>query len=539
MSYFEFPHTRNYEGDLGYIIKMLTELTLKYNDFFQYNSIKFADPLQWDITKQYEAYTIVFDYDSGYSYISKRPIPTGVNITNPDYWCLVGPLIIDAQARASIDLILRFIANRFDSTNIATAVRTAGQYVVAGGRLLKITATINIGEAYTVGYNCIETTVENMIADRFPIGTADITDGAVTTTKLADGSVTGSKIAQHTIYKEDIANDKYIFIGDSFNADNHYSWGKKIVAKLGLTLGTNAWVVATPGGGMGNGLILPDVQTLANSMSSSDKNTITKIVMVFGANDWSQTEANIVTGIVNLENYLVSHFPNAEITLVAAQWGYLNATYRQGLLTAYNTYAVAVKKIKFIDKQFILMLDPYFIETDMVHPTDTCTTNIAASLISIMQGGSGWTKYYTGLRAVADTSVSGASSGNLFIYGDITPAGTHIYRKDPDPITFNNGVIIGNTGIQLGVIDCTNDTSLNNFFQREAEIDIVCKANWNNGNGWNYDSINGRLKIIKRSDNDHIWDIFFYNDSYREGSYNIKVYNLYLKFDCLLDYTKT
>ena len=36
MSYFEFPQTRNYEGDLGYIIKKLMELTDKYNIFFKY-----------------------------------------------------------------------------------------------------------------------------------------------------------------------------------------------------------------------------------------------------------------------------------------------------------------------------------------------------------------------------------------------------------------------------------------------------------------------------------------------------------------------
>lgn len=539
MAYFEFPHTRNYDGDLGFIIKTIIELTNKYNDFFAYNSIKFADPLQWDITKQYEAYTIVFDYDSGYSYISKRPIPVGINITNPDYWCLVGPLIIDAQARASIDLILRFVANIYESGTTATAVRNPGDYVVVNGSLYQVTSIINIGETYTDGYNMTGTTVENMILDQFPIDSSKIVDGAVTNTKIADGAVTGAKIAQHTIYKEDMANDKYIFIGDSFNADNHYSWGKKVVAKLGLTLGTNAWVVATPGGGMGNGLILPDVQTLANSLSSGDKNTITKIVMIFGSNDWGQAEANITNGIVNLENYLVSTFPNAEIYLIAAQWGYLNATYRQGLLTAYNTYASSVKKIKFIDKQFILMLDPYFVEKDMVHPTDSCTTNIASSVISIINGGSGWTKYYSALRAVISTSAFGGTS-SYTIYGDITPAGTHIWHDDPTGVIFNPRVTITHTGTQIGVIDCTNDTSLNNFFQRQAIIPIAgftLRRNTNNLNS--YDVFKGRLIITKRSDNDHIWDVVLASDTIFDGAYNINMEGLYLTFDYLLDYCKT
>lgn len=31
MAYFEFPHTRSYEGDLGYIIKNMTKLIDEYN----------------------------------------------------------------------------------------------------------------------------------------------------------------------------------------------------------------------------------------------------------------------------------------------------------------------------------------------------------------------------------------------------------------------------------------------------------------------------------------------------------------------------
>lgn len=538
MSYFEFPHTRNYEGDLGFVIKKIIELTEKYNDFFAYNSIKFADPLQWDITKQYEAYTIVFDYATEYSYISKRPVPIGVNITNSDYWVLVGPLIIDAQARASIDNILRFIANNFESSNIATVVHQVGEYLVSNGKLYKVTALINIGEGITEGYNVTATTVENMIEDQFPIGSDKIAGGAITISKIANGAVTNEKIAQHSIYKEKLASDKYIFIGDSFNADNHYSWGKKIVARLGLTLGTNAWVVAVPGGGMGNGLILPEVQTLANSMSATDKNTVTKIMMVFGANDWNQAEANIANGLVALENYLVATFPNAEITLVASQWGYLNATYRQGLLSAYNIYATTVKKIKFIDKQFILMLDPYFIEQDMVHPTEQCNANLAFSLISILQGGSGWTKYYSALKAEFDTKPYGGNLDNYTFFGDITPAGTHVWINDRNGIQFaNTPLALSRSGVQFGVMDCSApaNTYLNNLFQREAEIPTLAFVRTPSNT---YHVLKATIVITKRA-NDHIWDLVIKNDTVINGSFDIQVAGLYLGFNVYLDYTKT
>ena len=163
MAYFEFPHTRTYDGDLGFVIKKLIELTEHYDMFFKYNSIKFADPLQWDITKQYEAYTIVFDYDSGYSYISKQPVPAGIGLNNPDFWCLVGPLIIDSWARTEILTILSFIANIYETGTTATAVRNPDDFVVVNGALYQVTSLINIGETYTSGYNITPTTIENMI----------------------------------------------------------------------------------------------------------------------------------------------------------------------------------------------------------------------------------------------------------------------------------------------------------------------------------------------------------------------------------------
>ena len=50
MSYFEFPQTRNYDGDLGWIIKRVEELTDAYNNFFDLNKITFHDPINWSIT---------------------------------------------------------------------------------------------------------------------------------------------------------------------------------------------------------------------------------------------------------------------------------------------------------------------------------------------------------------------------------------------------------------------------------------------------------------------------------------------------------
>ena len=163
MSYFEFPHTRNYEGDLGFIIKKVIELDTNYNTFFKYNTIKFADPIEWDITRQYPPFMIVFDTNAGSSFISKKPVPSGITLDNQDYWSFVGPLLVDNYARVSIERILRFICDSYEAGDIATQVHLVGSYVVTSGSLYRVTAPINIGEHLTSGYNMVPTTVENMI----------------------------------------------------------------------------------------------------------------------------------------------------------------------------------------------------------------------------------------------------------------------------------------------------------------------------------------------------------------------------------------
>ena len=129
MSYFEFPHTRNYDGDLGYIIKKLEELNDKYDKFFAYNSIKFADPLEWDITKQYEAYVIVSNNELNKSYLSKVPVPAGISIFNEDYWELIGNFVIDYTLSASSNnpiankaVTVRFNTVDTNINNLSTAL---------------------------------------------------------------------------------------------------------------------------------------------------------------------------------------------------------------------------------------------------------------------------------------------------------------------------------------------------------------------------------------------------------------------------------
>lgn len=85
----QFPYTNFHELNLDWILRALKELEKTIDQFVSINSLKYADPIQWDITSQYEKNTIVIDPQTGTAYISIQPVPAGVTLTETDYWTVV------------------------------------------------------------------------------------------------------------------------------------------------------------------------------------------------------------------------------------------------------------------------------------------------------------------------------------------------------------------------------------------------------------------------------------------------------------------
>lgn len=538
----QFPYSDFHELNLDWIIRTVKDLESEMKDFKNINQMTFEGT--WDITKQYKPYSIVFDYDSGYSYLSERPVPAGIPISNTSYWFLVGPLIIDSQARTSIDTILHFITNIYEASNIATAVRYEGDYLISDGNLYKVTQTINIGEGITEGYNCEATTIENMILDRFPIGTSDIENEAVTNTKLAPNAVsttkilneavTTAKIADGNVTKQKLAPDKYFFIGDSYNAAAHHGgWGSKIATRLGLTLNSDYWSAAYSGGSFSAGTLLSEAVNVASTMTTAQKESITKVLIVGGLNDWSMADNDIYTGVRNMESWCHTTFPNAEVIFVAGEWSYQNDTIRKETLRVYNIIATSVITARFIDNAFLLWLDPYFLETDMTHPTDAGLVNFADTLIGLLNGGNVYTKHYSTLQAVIVPTSTGGS-GNITIYGDISPAGIHVYKDEYGATQWlDEAITITHTGTKIGEI-----VSSNNLFERNATIvtDFFCR--YEDSGVTKYGIFKGRLQIVKDA-SEHKWNVFVYSDCFLVGTqYNINVTGLYIQFNAMLDICK-
>lgn len=85
----KYPYSNLHDLNLDWIIAKLKEQEETIKTFINVSTIKYADPIQWNITKQYEANTVVIDPATGTAYISTKPVPSGIALSNTDYWTVV------------------------------------------------------------------------------------------------------------------------------------------------------------------------------------------------------------------------------------------------------------------------------------------------------------------------------------------------------------------------------------------------------------------------------------------------------------------
>lgn len=156
--YDHWPYTNFHELNLSWLLRRMEYLSNVVENFVALNTIKYADPIQWNITTQYEANTVVVDPQTGTAYISSRPVPAGVGLTNTDYWSVIFTLDV-ISANKNITL-------RDDGSNVlSTFSSAAGDWLLWNGTLYRVSQAINVNEAYVVGYNLDRYTVEMFISD--------------------------------------------------------------------------------------------------------------------------------------------------------------------------------------------------------------------------------------------------------------------------------------------------------------------------------------------------------------------------------------
>lgn len=94
----EYPYVDPNRFNSDWLLHKVTEIAEDMDEFKAINTV--TNDGAWDITKQYQAWTVVSDNNVGY--ISLKPVPAGIAISNTDYWGLIADydiLITDLSTR--------------------------------------------------------------------------------------------------------------------------------------------------------------------------------------------------------------------------------------------------------------------------------------------------------------------------------------------------------------------------------------------------------------------------------------------------------
>ena len=193
--YDKFPYTNFQELNLDSLIRRINEITDELSKFIELNTIKYADPIAWDINRSYEANTVVVDNYNGTAYLSTKAVSAGTSISNTDYWTPIYNYTTDTN------LIRSNIAQNDKMSDTSTTYLASGALVWYKGNLYRTQHIINIGDKFVPGSNIKAITIETVIdealsgiteLEKYPIyaaseenlifsGTLQDTSGTVTT----------------------------------------------------------------------------------------------------------------------------------------------------------------------------------------------------------------------------------------------------------------------------------------------------------------------------------------------------------------------
>lgn len=151
------PYTNFHDLNLDWIIEVLNEFNTKLTNFVSLATIKYADPLQWDITSQYEANTVVVD-SKGNAYLSVKPVPSGVSLDRTEFWTKIGNF---DELWADVKKAITPYDEEHSPT--ATADRAVNDLVWVNGALVRVTRAMKAGDAYVPGSNCVSSSTNEVL----------------------------------------------------------------------------------------------------------------------------------------------------------------------------------------------------------------------------------------------------------------------------------------------------------------------------------------------------------------------------------------
>ena len=151
------PYTNFHDLNLDWIMDELNEFNTKLTNFVSLATIKYADPIQWNITSQYEANTVVVD-SNGNAYLSVQPVPSGVSLDRVEFWTKIGNF-----DELWADVKKAITPNDEGHSPTATADRAVNDLVWVNGALVRVTRAMIAGDAYVPGSNCVSSSTNEVL----------------------------------------------------------------------------------------------------------------------------------------------------------------------------------------------------------------------------------------------------------------------------------------------------------------------------------------------------------------------------------------
>ena len=151
------PYTNFHDLNLDWIIEVLNEFNTKLTNFVSLATIKYANPIQWNITSQYEANTVVVD-SNGNAYLSVQPVPSGVSLDRTEFWTKIGNF-----DELWADVKKAITPNDEGHSPTATADRAVNDLVWVNGALVRVTRAMIAGDAYVPGSNCVSSSTNEVL----------------------------------------------------------------------------------------------------------------------------------------------------------------------------------------------------------------------------------------------------------------------------------------------------------------------------------------------------------------------------------------
>lgn len=147
-----------YDDSISYY-EMVSKVIEVMQQYIETSSISYADPIQWDITKQYPRNTVVVTVN-GDGYLSTQPVPIGIDIDNEDYWTKIGNF---SELWGSVKLAITPVDEKLKTT--ASANRNINDLVWLNNDLYVITKAMDAGTRYIEGTNCKKTDIGEQLKD--------------------------------------------------------------------------------------------------------------------------------------------------------------------------------------------------------------------------------------------------------------------------------------------------------------------------------------------------------------------------------------